>query len=151
MLWGCFSRDCVGSLVPVRGIMDRFGHQKILSQHMLPHARSKMTPDWLFQYDNASKDKSKYGARFLNREKVNVIRRPGQSTELNPIQHRLQELERRVRTRNFTIEDVLFEALQREWLNIPEQRLQKLVDTMPDRCLAVMRATGYATKYWRKS
>ena len=30
MLWGCFSRDCVEPLVRIRGIMHRFGYQKIL-------------------------------------------------------------------------------------------------------------------------
>ena len=118
---------------------------------MLPHARAEMTPDWLFQHDNDSKLKSKYVARFLDRVKVNLIRWPIRSPDLNPIEHLWEELERRVRTRKFTNEDDFFEALRREWLNIPEQRLQKLVESMPARCLAVMRAKGYATKYWRKS
>ena len=59
-------------------------------------------------------------ARFLDREKVNLIRWPGKSPDLNPIEHLRGVLERRVRTRNFTNEDDFFKALQREGLNIPE-------------------------------
>lgn len=40
-----------------------------------------------------------------------------------------------------------FVALQEEWSKLPLERLQKLVDSIPQRCAAVINAQDYAMKY----
>lgn len=147
MVWGCFSRYGVGPLIRIEGNMDRFMYENILKMQMLPYAKENMPPEWYFQHDNDPKHKSSYVTEFMKREKVKVLEWPSQSADLNPIEHLWEELDRRVRCRNYSNKEDLFQALQKEWKNIPLDRIQKLVDSMPNRCEAVIKAKGYATKY----
>ena len=148
MVWKCFSRNAVGSLVRITEIMDRFVYEKILSNHMLPHADGLLVRDWLFQHDNDAKHKSKHVINFLKSKKVEVIAWPSQSPDLNLIEHLWQELDRRVRTKSFSNKQDFFNVLREEWANIPVERLRTLVDSMQARCVAVIKAKGYATKYY---
>lgn len=72
---------------------------------------------------------------------------PSQSPELNPIEHLWDEIGRRLRNDHSSNETELFEKVKRIWNEIPKQTLEKLVDSMPRRCQAVLDAKGYATKY----
>ena len=47
MVWGCFSWHGLGPLRRVIGNMDRFQYRQILSETMLPHAATKMGPNWV--------------------------------------------------------------------------------------------------------
>ena len=147
MVWGCFSRHGVGPLFKIDGIMDRFVYAEILKKQMLPYAQINMPPGWLFQQDNDPKHKSKHVSDFMKLAKIKLLEWPSQSADLNPIEHLWEELDRRVRCRNYSNKDALYEALRNEWSKIPIDRLQKLVDSMPARCEAVLKAKGYATKY----
>ena len=44
-------------------------------------------------------------------------------------------------------EDQLFECIQKAWDIVPKGLLQRLTDSMPRRCAAVIKAKGRATKY----
>lgn len=147
MVWGCFSRSGVGPLVRIDGIMDRVVYANILRTQMLPHGRHNMPAGWRFQQDNDPKHKSKHVTDFIKRQKVKVLEWPSQSPDLNPIEHLWEELDRRIRIKNYANKDALYEALKNEWEKIPIDRLEKLVDSMPARCKAVINAKGYATKY----
>lgn len=147
MVWGCFSRYGVGPLARIEKTMDRFMYAEILKNQMIPHAKKNMPPRWIFQQDNDPKHKSKHVSDFIKHMKIKLLEWPSQSADLNPIEHLWEELDRRVRYRNYSNKDALYEALSNEWRRIPIDRLQKLVDSMPARCEAVIKANGYATKY----
>ena len=72
---------------------------------------------------------------------------PSQSPDVNPIEHLRDELDRCVRVKKCSNVQSFFEALKEEWSKIPQEHLAKLVDSMPDRCSAVIKAKGYATSY----
>ena len=72
---------------------------------------------------------------------------PSQSPDLNPIENLWEELDHQVREGNFTNKKNLFSALHQKWKNIPIGKLIKLVNSMPQRCAAVITSKGYATKY----
>lgn len=145
MLLGCFSRDGVGPLVQIEGIMKSPLYCDILEQHMLPHAHNKMADDWLFQQDNDPKHQSKLAKNWMVDHSVSKIVWPSQSPDLNPIEHLWEELDRKIRTRTFTKTNELMKALSEEWQNISIDVLTRLVDSMPRRCEAVIKAKGYAT------
>ena len=60
MVWGCFSRDGVGPLHRVEGIMDRFVYKDIVEKTMLPFAKRQMPRVWIHQQDNDPKHTSNH-------------------------------------------------------------------------------------------
>jgi hypothetical protein len=58
-------------------------------------------------------------------------------------------LERRVHGRGILPKngDELFNLLWEEWEKIPVEKLEKLVDSMPNRVQAVCKVNGYLTSY----
>lgn len=144
---GCFSRDQVGPLVKVDGIMTAQDYRNILDLNMIPHAQGKMPADWIFQDDNDPKHSSRLVKDWIAANNVDRMEWPSQSPDLNPIEHLWEELDRRIRTRSFRNASELMHALKEEWDKIPQAVIANLVDSMPRRCEAVIRAKGYSTKY----
>ena len=70
---------------------------------------------------------------------------PGQSPDLNPIEHLWDKLERRIRKQKPPpkSEAELFRFLQKE----SQKLYQNLILSMNSRVKAVLKAKGYATKY----
>ena len=105
--------------------------------------------EYEFQQDNAPVHTSKLTKTFFDDSNINLMKWPGQSPDLNPIEHLWDELERRIRKQKPPPknEAELFRLLQTEWEKIPENVYQNLILSMNDRVKAVLKAKGYATKY----
>jgi len=78
---------------------------------------------------------------------------PAFSPDLNPIENAWHLLKSRLRKR-FTrsehrphTEDELWEALSEEWERIDQSTLDRLIDSMPERIAAVVKAEGAHTKW----
>ena len=86
---------------------------------------------------------------FLNFHHIRVLPWPAMSPDLNPIEHLLDELGRRVRSRLNPPEthDQLRRALVAEWTNIPIDFVRNLIRSMRQRCQAVINARGGHTRY----
>ena len=86
---------------------------------------------------------------FFAYSEISLMKWPGQSPDLNPIEHLWDKLERRIRKQKPPPknEAELFRLLQTEWEKIPENVYQNLILSMNDRVKAVLKAKGYATKY----
>lgn len=147
MLWGCFSSSGVGPLVKVEGIMDQVQYRNILQTHMLPFGKSKMPRGWLFQHDNDPKHTARSVKSWLKAKKVRILDWPSQSPDLNPIENLWNDLKRRTSTIKVSNAVEKFQLLQAEWQKISVDRLTKLINSMPHRCNAVIKAMGYPTKY----
>ncbi len=144
---GSFSRDGVGPIVRIEGIMNAVKYRDILEMHMLPHAQEKMPADWVFQQDNDPKHTSRLVKQWLQMNNVVTLDWPSQSPDINPIEHLWEEVDRRLRTTKYSNLKDLMAGIEAEWKKIPINRIVKLVDSMPSRCQAVIRALGFATKY----
>jgi hypothetical protein len=80
-------------------------------------------------------------------KKVNVLDWPAQSPALNPIEHLWSILKRKAQERNPSSFINLKTVIEEEWAQIDNEITKKLVESMPRRCLAVMKAKGGHTKY----
>lgn len=103
-----------------------------------------------FQHDNARPHTARLSTDFLRQQQFNVMPWPSLSPDLNPIEHLWDELGRRVQSRPVRPANVnqLELALQHEWLAIPHNFIQRLINSMRQRCVAVVNARGGHTKYW---
>src|ERR1700733_10591333 len=125
-------------------------YRQILINHMRPSAE-KIFKDksFIFQHDNDPKhtNTSNEVKNYLKNRKINVLDWPSQSPDLNPIENLWKELNFRTKSRKVNTEEELYEVLPKEWNTIDSSFLQKLVDSMPDRCQNVIKNKGMPIKY----
>ena len=80
---------------------------------------------------------------------VDVLPCPAQSPDINPIEHLWDHLKRRLKEypdRPCEILD-LWERIEDEWNKIEPEVCQNLIESMPRRVAAVLKAKGGYTKY----
>lgn len=146
-VWGCFSRDIMGPLVKIDGMLTAVKYCEILDEKMLPHATDKLSPDWIYMQDNDPKHTARITKQWFKDNGVNVLSWPAQSPDLNPIENLWEYVDRKLREKNYSKTTELFKALNEEWTNIPLDYVIRLVDSMQSRCRAVIASRGNPTKY----
>ena len=103
-----------------------------------------------FQQDNARPHIVRVVRDYLTQQNVDVLPWPAVSSDLSPIEHVWDEMERRLRhlqNQSVTLAD-MGPALILIWSNIPEAFFNTLIRSMCHRCQACINATGGNTRYW---
>ena len=134
LLWGCFSSNGTGNLVPIHGKMDSIAYQKILANHLKPSAtKLGLKRNWTFQHNNDPKHTSKSTSEWLKKNKIKVLEWPSQSPNLNPIENLWYELKKAVHKRSPRNLNELEQFCIEEWSKITKESCQKLIDKYPNR------------------
>ena len=148
MVWGCFAWSGVGELAQIDGIMNADKYIDILSENLEPSIlKIGLENGFLFQQDNDPKHTARKTQKFFRGSRIKVLEWPPQSPDLNPIENLWSILDAKLDKSNVTNKYRLFEALQMAWESIDQSYLQNLVESMPRRLGAVIRANGGHTKY----
>lgn len=148
MVWGCFARNGVGVLCFIEGIMDRFRYREILQENLMKSVEKLgLEKKFVFQHDNDPKHTAGVVKDWLNEKKIETLKWPAFSPDLNPIEHMWDELERRMKKHNPSNKEELKEMLLKEWNSIGLDVTEKLVDSVPSRLYECVRAHGYPTRY----
>ena len=103
--------------------------------------------DCIFQQDNASCHSAKYTKDWMARNGITLLDWPAQSPDLNPIEHLWDALGRQLGCRAFSNNEELWKHLQEQWQLIPRVYISTLVESMPRRVQAVIKARGGYTCY----
>ena len=93
--WECFTRKRTRQLCVLDRVIDRFYYLEILEQHLLPSIKKfKFVQEFVFMHDNDSKHTSGLIKDWLKEKKIQTLPWPSFPSDLNPIEHLWDELER---------------------------------------------------------
>lgn len=152
MLWGCMTYSHgVGTCHKIDGTMDGDVYARIMDRH-LPASCKKWRVrlrDVIFQQDNDPKHRSEPAQDWFADHQVNLLPWPSNSPDLNPIEHLWSHLKTRLGEHATYPKGMLelWDRVQDEWQKIPLNVVQNLIESMPDRVEAVIKAKGAWTKY----
>ena len=151
MVWGCMGWNGVGKLTEVQGIMDAKQYCEILDDGLVESfERLEMAEgEGIFQQDNDPKHTSRLVTQWFEDNHIQVLVWPAQSPDLNPIEHLWMHLKKALQQYSRPSKGVyeLWERVVEEWNGIPSETCQRLIESMPNRIQAVIKAKGGYTKY----
>lgn len=147
-VWGAMSYRGTGLMKRIEGNLNSQGYIDILENYAVPSAHLLGYGDnYFYMDDNAPCHRSKVVKDWMANNNLRSLIWPPQSPDLNPIENLWRDLgiaKKHIRTPNCT---ELFQVLSTAWDNIPVQRCQDLIRSMPRRMQAVIAARGGYTKY----
>jgi hypothetical protein len=151
MVWGCMLWDGVGDACKIDGRMDGDLYIKILEEDLQSHINyyGKSADDVIFQQDNDPKHTCKKAQTWFQDNDFKVLSWPAQSPDLNPIKHLWDHLKRKLAGYEVAPKKMLelWERVEVEWNKIDAEVCQNLIESMPRRVAAVLKAKGSHTKY----
>jgi len=151
MMWGCMVWEGVGYACKIDGRMDGELYVKILQDELQESIAyyGKTNEEIIFQQDNDSKHTCHKARNWFQDHDFNVMLWPAHSPDLNPIEHLWSHLKRRLAKYEGEPKGMLelWERVQVEWDKIEPEVCQKLIETMPGRIAAVLKAKGGYTRY----
>lgn len=152
MVWGMFSWSTLGPLISLDITLNSTAYLNIVADHV--HSfMATMFPsgDGHFQQDNAPCHRARTVTNWFeeHQSEFSLLPWPAQSPDLNPIEHLWDEVERSFQSLETPPSNLtqLRAAIMSAWVNIPQERYQHLVESMPRRVSAVIRAKGGPTRY----
>jgi len=154
MVWGCISGRGMGRLHRVEGIMCAPDYVEILEGPLLGSLkdlgyRRTGNSGVLFQQDNDPKHKSRLAMGWLKTHRVKLLDWAPSSPDMSIIEHVWDQLDALIRARDPLPrnQEEMWAALQEEWDNFPQDKLDKLYESMPRHVAALVKARGGHTKY----
>jgi transposase len=151
MVWGCMTWEGVGMATKIDGKMDGDLYVAILEDELQGTLEyyGKEVDEVIFQQDNDPKHTCKKAKAWFQDHGFKVMEWPAQSPDINPIEHLWGHLKRRLGECESPPKGILelWERIEETWEGIPVETCQKLIESMPDRIAAVLKAKGGYTKY----
>jgi len=147
-VWGAFSLHGIGIIEEIKGIMDKEMYLDILENAMILSADMLYgREDWQLQQDNDPKHTARVVKAWMTHNNVPLLPWPAQSPDLNPIENLWSILDASCKDRKCNMASKLFAILRDAWGTLDKSLLESLVNSMHDRCQAVIEAKGGASGY----
>lgn len=156
MIWSCISCIGVGWMCKIDSIMDKELYGTILRDELRKTVKlvcqetGLRTNQIIFQQDNDPKHTSGTVKDYLKKQKFVVMDWPSQSPDLNPIEHMWALVKRRLNDYDTPPSGMqeLFERVTDVWYHkITKEECLNVIDSMPLRCDAAIKAKGRWTDY----
>ena len=151
MVWGGMSMH---TRTPLHQVAGNLNGQRYVNEILRPiavPAVQALGPGAVYMDDNAPAHRARVANDFLRNQQVTHMNWPALSPDLNPIdlEHLWDALGRRIYANHRRPQNIgqLFQNLQYEWNALPQMTLRTLVESMRERCQAVIAARGGHTRY----
>lgn len=149
MVWGGFSAKGKTELAVLVGRQASAQYIYTVSEFFLPYAHLNYGVDFVYQQDNASIHTSQETKAFFEEQGVPVLDWPAVHPIRNPIENLWALLACRVNPNGHQYANVgdLIAAILEAWKSIDQATLNRLLDSMPRRCIEVIEKKGGKTHY----
>lgn len=150
MVWGCITSEGVGRLHFVNGTVNQNAYIDILELSLRGTISDQFgdTRSVIFQDDSAPCHRAAKVTEYKARLGIQSLEWPGNSPDLNPIENLWKLIGVKVSKNKPTNQRQLREAIIKAWHHdIESGHVKSLIDSMPQRCEAVIKARGGPTKY----
>jgi transposase len=152
MLWGCFTVHGPGFIAKIDGGMDSKLYCDILEGDFMETLKDygMNLDDVILQQDNDPKHKSKYTTNWMQENNINVLDWPSYSPDMNPIENLWFYLKCQLAAYDTPPTSIaqLWERVGEVWYSkVTSELCLKLINGMPERLEAVIKAKGGATKW----
>ena len=149
MVWGGIMGEEKLDLSIVDSTLDSIGYMGILRENVLPFINADSDRATIvFQQDNAPCHKARRCTQWFKRNKISVMVWPPNSADLSPIENLWHVMKQRVCAKTaIKTRAQLIQATEDAWASIEPGIVVKLIDTMPRRVQAVLKAKGGPIDY----
>lgn len=151
IMWGCMTYFGIGYACRIDGRLDSTLYVEILKgelEQTLEYYNMEKE-NIIFQQDNAPPHKAKVVKEYFEDSKLIVMDWPPNSPDLNPIEHLWSII--KVQLGKYPEEPKgmieLWQRVQNQWNSISENICKTLIESMPNRISAVIKARGGNTQY----
>ena len=150
MFWGSMSYAGVGSLCPIQGTMNADKYMDIINSKIksdMEEAFGNM--EGIYQQDLAPCHRAKKVKALFSQKQILILDWPGNSPDLSPIENLWAIIKRKQQKTDCRTLEKMTTAVINIWCNDPSlnQHCKKLVDSMPQRVMEVIRKKGGHIKY----
>lgn len=150
MVWAGITGRLKTELAFCKGRMNATDYQNLLHDYLLPFITLTEDENIVFQQDNAPIHGAASTKRWLRDFGVPIIEWPACSPDLNPIENVWGILVKKVYDpEKSPINNIsqLKQRIESSWAEISPAILKKLIDSMPDRLIEVIKNKGKWTHY----
>ena len=150
-VWSCITYDGVRWLTQIEDTMDSVLYREILQDELTRTLEEyNLDPGSVtFQHDNDPKHTSKLVREWLDGQEFETMIWPPQYPDLNPIEHMWAWLKGRLNEYGIAPKGIkeLFDRVGQTWYGFTKEECRRVINTMPERCQAVIKAKGGWTDY----
>ena len=150
MFWGCFSNNEPGRLHLCEGMVNQHQYTHIIETRVIPQMRSDFPFDeGIFQHDLAPCHTAKKVKAKLDEANISVLKWPGNSPDVNPIENMWSIVKQKLQTKDTTTKNRLIRAVLDIWNHDDSIKniCQTLIESMPTRVSALLKAKGGHINY----
>lgn len=146
MIWACMTAAGPGFMCRIDGIMDQHLYKEILEGDLMQTVEyyGFDVTRVVFQQDNDPKHRAASVLKWLEEQPFTVLEWPSQSPDLNPIENLWATLKRRLNEYEHPPRGMveLWERIECEWEKITAAECLALIESMPRRIEALLKAKG---------
>ncbi|KAJ8947238.1 hypothetical protein NQ318_012004 [Aromia moschata] len=149
-VWGCFSKRGFGCLELFTQNLDAAKLLKIYKKGLLKSAQKMFgagNNNWILQEDNDPKHRSRLCTSWKRENGIVTLDWPSQSPDANPIENVWSLIKTKLAgNRVYTLKQIN-QKIRETWRAMPLEYAEKLVESMPRRCQAILDNGGDWTVY----